>query len=632
MNSKNISRRSFIKGAAAGAAGIAAASIVKPQFAAAEAAVAATAEAAKNRPEGKVDGKYVTKAVGHESYIYVATTIFEGKITACQVLAHEETMGIGNYACARIPKAIVEHQSVEVPNIRGCSITSAAIKRAVKEAIELAGYDVADFSAEVKKEVVERDETAEADVVIVGAGTVGLVAGARLLEKGKSVILIEKRDIPGGSMAMTYGGVAVAGCELYNKYDVTGALKNSYYGSVENMMGFWRAHPFLNAEYDRFDKAMPYMTAQYENTGKVVDWFNGMGIGFNPLGYYEGGLQTGYTPYLAPGCYEGGAGYAMMFLEQRIQGLGGKILYDTEATELIQAEDGKITGVKAKAGDGANWTINGKAVILASGGFMRNAEMIAEYYPDYVGQFFNCASASTGDGIKMGLAVGGYMECTGRALPAYLSTYASKFEIALIHHSTPGIMVNAYGDNIGNIVSDNHYKMASAKLALEQHGGSLYYVFDDASACSNSDFEGYGMNTYKAIFEKGEAVRYNSVAEAVEALGLTNLQASIDANNKAALSGEKDEFGRSNCPYIETRDGLWLMRVDPTFYLTTGGLAIDTEGHMLKEDGSTIAGLYAGGDVVGSIEEKDGKKYGMGFDAALAYGYIIGETVDKELA
>ena len=74
------------------------------------------------------------------------------------------------------------------------------------------------------------------------------------------------------------------------------------------------------------------------------------------------------------------------------------------------------------------------------------------------------------------------------------------------------------------------------------------------------------------------------------------------------------------------------MRVDPTFYLTTGGLAIDTEAHVLKEDGSIIAGLYAGGDVTGSIEEKDGKKYGMGFDAALAYGYIAGETIAKELA
>jgi len=174
--------------------------------------------------------------------------------------------------------------------------------------------------------------------------------------------------------------------------------------------------------------------------------------------------------------------------------------------------------------------------------------------------------------------------------------------------------------------------MAAAKLALDtEHGGALYYVFDDAASITNNDFEGYGMNTYKAIMEKGEAVRYDSVAAAAEALNLPNLAASIEANNKASLAGEADAWGRKGCPYIETRDGVWLLRVDPTFYLTTGGLAIDVDGRMLKEDGSVIPGLYAGGDVVGSIEEKDGKKYGMGFDAALAYGYILGETVNAEI-
>jgi len=87
--SNNISRRSFLKGAAAVGVSLAATGVINPKFAAAEAAAAKTAEAAKTKPEGKVDGKYVTKAVGHESFIYVATTIFDGKITACQVLAHE---------------------------------------------------------------------------------------------------------------------------------------------------------------------------------------------------------------------------------------------------------------------------------------------------------------------------------------------------------------------------------------------------------------------------------------------------------------------------------------------------------------------------------------------------------------
>ena len=117
----------------------------------------------------------------------------------------------------------------------------------------------------------------------------------------------------------------------------------------------------------------------------------------------------------------------------------------------------------------------------------------------------------------------------------------------------------------------------------------------------------------------------------VSALGAANLADSIEANNAAALAGEPDEFGRRNCPYIETRDGLWAIRVDPTFYLTTAGLAIDTDCHVLNEEKKAIPGLYAAGDVCGSIEEKDAKQYGMGFDAALTYGYIMGETLKKEI-
>ena len=156
-------------------------------------------------------------------------------------------------------------------------------------------------------------------------------------------------------------------------------------------------------------------------------------------------------------------------------------------------------------------------------------------------------------------------------------------------------------------------------------------MFDEASAVKLRDSESYGFNGYVAMFEKGEAVHYDSVEKASEELNLPNLADSIEANNAAALAGEPDEFGRRNCPYIETRDGLWAIRVDPTFYLTTAGLAIDTDCHVLNEEKKAIPGLYAAGDVCGSIEEKDAKQYGMGFDAALTYGYIMGETLKKEI-
>lgn len=642
---KGISRRDFLKGAAAGAASVAAAGILgacasdtntttaattaAPETSAAE--TTAAPETTAETPAAGGDGKYVTKAMGHESWVHVATTLMGGKIAACQVLSHEETIGIGNYACARIPAAIVANQSINVPNLRGASTTSMAIKAAVKEAIELAGYNVDDFSAEITKPSVEAEVEEEADVVIMGAGTAGLVCAARLLEEGYSVTLVEKRDIPGGSMAMTYGGVATAGSKLQYAYDVDGSYKASAMGTLDGMMNFWKTmEKYHRADF--FTGEMPFMTTQYTYAGDVVDWMNSIGIGFNTLGSYEGATVYGAsTPYLAPGCYEGGAGYAMMFLAQRIEKYEkGKIIYSTTVTDLIQDENGKVLGFHAQGDDGTKYTVKGKAVCLASGGYARNKEMLQQYNEGYADFFFNCASASTGEGIQMGLAAGGVMECENRPLPAYLSSYKSKFELAFIHSICPGIMVNINGDNIGNIMSDNHYTMAKAKLNKD-NGDTFYYVFDEASAVMLRDSESYGFNGYVAMFEKGEAVHYDSVEEASQALNLPNLAAAIENNNKAALSGEADEFGRKGCPYIETRTGIWAIQVDPTFYLTTAGLAIDTECHVLNADRKAIPGLYAAGDVCGSIEEKDAKQYGMGFDAALVYGYLMGETLKKEI-
>lgn len=639
----NISRRNFMRGAAVGAVGAAAAGILTAcnTNTAASSAPAASSEAASSseaaasstpaKPAAPVDGKYVTKAMGHESWVHVATTFSGGAIVACEVLSHEETIGIGNYACSRIPAAIVKHQSVNVPNLRGSSITSLAIKSAVKEAIELAGYKVEDFSEEIKAETSNEVIEEEADVIIMGAGTAGLVTACRLLEAGYSVTLVEKRDIPGGSMAMTYGGVATAGSKLQYNYDVDGSYRNSAMGTLDGMMNFWKTMTkYHRTEF--FNGEMPFMTKQYTLAGDLVDWMASIGIGFNTLGSYESATQYGAaTPYLAPGCYEGGAGYAMMFLANRVNAYEkGKIIYSTSVTDLIKDENGRVVGFHAKGDNGASYTLHGKAVCLASGGFGKNTEMLKKYSADYADFFFNCASCVTGEGIQMGIDAGGYVECENRPLPAFLSSYKSKFELAFIHSTAPGIMVNIHGDNIGNITSDNHYTMAKAKLNKD-NGDTFYYVFDEASAVKLRDSESYGFNGYVAMFEKGEAVHYDSVEAASKELNLPNLADAINNNNAASIAGEPDEFGRRNCPYIETRDGVWLIRVDPTFYLTTAGLAIDTDCHVLTQEKKAIPGLYAAGDVCGSIEEKDAKQYGMGFDAALVYGYIMGETLKKEI-
>lgn len=214
----DLTRRSFIATAAAGAAIATAGAIPaladKTEQEEREAAI----------PDTPIDGAFTTRALGHENWANV-TTMFSGDaIVSCQVVSHKETIGIGSYACARIPAAIVERQSVNVPNVRGASITSHAVKEAVKEAIVQSGRNIDDYSAEIAKPTSDEHFELAADVVVVGAGTAGLIAAARMLENGLSVIVIEKLDIPGGSASMTMGGVNTAGSARQEAFDVAGAF------------------------------------------------------------------------------------------------------------------------------------------------------------------------------------------------------------------------------------------------------------------------------------------------------------------------------------------------------------------------------------------------------------------------
>ena len=583
--------------------------------------------AEKGIPEIFTDGKWIGTAMGHDDELIAEVVVANGDLASIRVLRCDDAIGIGTTAAPMMAARILEAKNLDVDVVSGATTTSIAVRNAVSDAIMNAGGDLATFSLGAAESSGGTDQAVEVDVALAGAGTAGLIAAVRLLEAGKSVVLFEKQDIAGGSMPMTYSGVAAAESELQANYAVGRHDENPMF-SKAGMLAIMSK--YLVPENDRFDGAMPYQTAMYDNSGKLVDWLHGMGVGFYSLGVNP---AYGVTPYLAPGCYMGGCGYAKDFLVDRVGALGGQIIYATKVTELSQDSDGRVTGLLAEGRDGSTWTVTAKAVCLTTGGFAANPEMIAEHYPEYAEYKFNCAPGSTGEGILMGQKAGGAVECMGRELGAFLSTTSqagSNFEIAFLYQTTPGIIVNASGAQFGNMMSDNH-GMLGRGLRDAANGGAFFYITDESGRITTNKNELYAMDTYKCLERRGDMVHFASVEEAAAALDLPQLEATIEAHNAHALAGEEDEFGRKNLPYLDTYNGIWIVSCIPTFYLTTGGLAIDTAGHVLTEDGKPVAGLYAAGDVCGSIEEKDGRPYAMGFDAAMNYGYLMAEAVIADL-
>ena len=393
--------------------------------------------------------------------------------------------------------------------------------------------------------------------------------------------------------------------------------------SVDARLAFIKSYMQLPEDAD-----MGYVRTMYENSAPMVNWMQQIGLGFVTMGttYFA-------EPVLAPGPYMGGAGIAMQYLAQRIEALGSPIHYGTSVTELVRSDDGAVTGVKATCQDGSTLTVNAKAVCLATGGFAANQDMLAEYYPDYANAPWACCSGSTGEGLQMAVEAGAVLECLDRKLGAFNSTTpdaaGTRFELAFLHYFAPGMMVNNMGSEFGQ-GSMSHAFMGQAVLDPD-NGGRFYHVTDHAGAVTLAKYDTWGNCTdYACLFDRGDIVHYDTVEEAAESLNLPNLRAAFDAHNQHALAGEQDEYGRKPT-FLNDSDGIWLVSCMPTFYLTTGGIRIDTACHVLDGTDGPIPGLYAAGDICGSIEEKDGINYGYGFDSALTYGFVMGNTVAAEV-
>lgn len=622
LNRRDFLKGSLIAGSAAALGGLAACSPAPK-----ESAESKDEKDEKVAPPAEfTDGRWVGEAMGHKDKVYVEITVNGGQLTNVRVIRSDETIGLGSVAGPMMAQKILESQNLDVDTVSGATMSSMAVRNAVSDAITNAGGDPADFSKGPEELPKGSAQTADVDVVFMGAGTAGLVAATRLLEAGKKVILFEKQDLAGGSMAMTYSGVLSSDSELQKNYslgrfdDTTAVSLDKRLEAVKK-----RTRPELN----RFNGDVPFQTAMYSNSGAMVDWMHDMGIGFYTMGVNK---YYGATPFLAPGVYMGGCGYALQFLVDRIDALGGQIVYGTKVTDLVE-QDGRIVGLKAEGKDGSTWDVTAKAVCLTSGGFAANQDMIKEYYPDYAEFDFNCAPGSTGDGIQLGLKYGAGIECMGRDLGAFLSTTpqaGSRFEIAFVYRTTPGLMVNANGDQFANVDGSNHAELSKA-VRNPDNGNRFFHITDESGAITTMKNEDWATDEYKALFNRGDIVHYATVEEAAEKLNLPNLKATIDTHNAHALAGEEDEFGRKNLPYLNTHNGIWVIESMPTFYLTTGGLTIDPACHVTDGNDGKIAGLYAAGDVCGSIEEKDGNSYGYGFDAAMIYGFIMANTIVEEI-
>ncbi len=509
---------------------------------------------------GMIPGSYLGVGEGRNGAIVVEVTVSEKTIDAIQVISEHETKNTGTVPVESYPELMVANQTLNVDSISGATISSMAMKNAVKDALVKANGNPDDFNSALDTAPAEID--CEADIVVIGAGGAGMTAAVTAAREGKSVILLEKLGIAGGTSNYSIEGFGSVGDGVHN-------------GLGSDVTAETLAQNLANSNPSGDPEAFKVLA---ENNGAAVNWLKSIGA--------ELTVASGQTS-VASSREVGELGTVIVSaLMAECEKAGVDLRLNNKATEIVMEND-KIAGVKV-SGAGADYTISAKSVIVTTGGFGANSSMVVENAPSLKGYSSSCSVGNTGDGQQMAAAVGAELKNMDYIRVNF--TYTTKDNGYYYYmgslFNTGAIFVNDAGQRFVN--DQGAYGVG---LKVVEQGGSGWAIFD------NSIVEGVAdVRNYEKL---GLFVSASSIEELAEKTGIPaeNLKATIDTYRSYVETGKDEEFGRSmlnmtfdEAPYYASR---MTCRVQGTF----GGISTDTEAQVLNANGEVILGLYAAGEV-----------------------------------
>ncbi|MCQ2501230.1 MAG: flavocytochrome c [Lachnospiraceae bacterium] len=536
--------------------------------------------------EGAVDGTYTAVRKGFGGDITVDITIANGMIADVQVTGPNETEGLGSVAVEKLPAAILAAQSLNVDTVSGASVSSGAILEAAADCLAQAGIDASKLTGVAAADVEKTEETIDVDVVVIGAGGAGMTAAIEATQAGKKVVILEKMPYVGGNTTKASGGMNAAGtkmqaaaAEAAEDPEVKAAIEDS---TVENYIADTMAggHDINDPELVR---------TMAEKSSDAIDWLESIGAPLPTLAP-TGGTVHYYLHEPEDGSAVGE--FLVQFYNQKLDEMGIEVMLETEVTEII-TQDGKAVGVKAESPT-ANLTVNAKAVVLATGGFGANFDMLASFDPSLANAVTTNTPAATGDGIVMAQEIG-----ADTVDMEYIQLHPTVFQengllVSERLRSNGAILVNKEGKRFTN---DLATRDAVSQAELQQPDAFAYIVYDSKYA-EEKLYEKYVSN---GLTVQGDTLEALAAEMGLEGDAVANFTATVEAWNKVCAGEAEDEFGRNNGLVSLDQAPFTAIKIAPGIHHTMGGLKIDTAAEVISTDGAAIPGLFAAGEVCGGV-------------------------------
>lgn len=580
------------------------------------------AKSASTSSDAGVSGDFTGTAKGFGGDVSVTLTLTDGAITGCTAEGKDETEGVGSQAIAKMPGEIAESGSIAVDGVSGATITSTAIKEAAAAALTAAGLNPDDYKTAVEKDASAEDSTVDADVVVVGAGGAGMTAAITAAAEGKSVVILESQSMVGGNSVRATGGMN-AGKTVYqdeNEFGESAGVEKTLKTAAEKyadnetitalaktvseQWAAYQANPtgyFDSVELMELDTMIggkgindpELVETLCANSADAIDWLDEHGITLHNVSSFGGAsVKRIHRPVNAEGKTVSVGSYMIPLLEENCKKAGVQILLNTTANEILTDANGAVAGIKATGSTGETVTVNAKAVVLTTGGFGANLDMVVKYKPELKGFMTTNAAGIQGQGIEMAEAIGA---ATVDMDQIQIHPTVEANTAALITEGLRGdgaILINEEGQRFIDEVGTRDV-VSAAEIA--QTGSYSWLVVDQAMVDASSVIQGY--------IKKGYTVTGATYEELGEAMGVdaAAFAETMEKWNGYVEAKNDPDFGRTSFANPLNTAPYYAVKVTAGVHHTMGGLKINANTEVLNEKGEVIPGLFAAGEVTGGV-------------------------------
>lgn len=549
----------------------------------------------KNTENNLTDGTFIGHGAGRNGPIVVEIKIEEGKVTDAKILEEGETEDIGFPIEQDIIEEFLNHDGdTDIDAISGATLTSNGLISALEAAI--------DESKGIKQaQTIYHDS--ETDIVIIGAGGAGLTAATEAADKGAKVIVLEKAGVAGGNTNSATGGLNASQTAVQKSLNIEDSNQQFY---KDTMKG---------GHFKNDEKLVREMV---EKSSSIVDWLQSdlVRADLSDVGIMGG--STNKRTHRPRGGQAIGS-HLIPKLYQAAKTAGAEIRFNNGVIDIIE-ENGRAVAVKVQNQAG-EYSIKAKAIIIATGGFGANAEMIEQYRPDLKGFATTNVNTTRGDAFAW--------------LEKFNASLRLMEEIQIHPSVVPGkgILITEAIRGNGAIMLDHQGKRFVNELETRDVTSAAILSLPEKTAFIffNQDVR-KSLKAIESYMKKGLLISGNTVEEIAEKLGMQKevLQQSLDKYNKAQENSSDSEFGRTNMACSLEKGPYYAVEIEPAIHHTMGGVEINTRAQVMNKTGQAIPGLYAAGEVTGGVHG-DNRLGGNSIADITIFGKIAADSACQDI-